>query len=171
MNEVNRGQAEGGPILPNASELKQQLESKVTEIKQIVSGVDEERASQPPATGEWCVKEVLTHLGVDPLILSSFKQIVEEDTPFIDVVPGQSHFSEEQRARTVSAILDEVETRYLDVAGLLGSLSPDQLQRKAHIPLFKQTPFGEYPTLEQWASGLINFHLADHVNQLRTLTQ
>jgi hypothetical protein len=39
----------------------------------------------------------------------------------------------------------------------------------ADKPLFKETPFGEYPTLEQLASGLINFHMAAHVSQLQNL--
>src|SRR3972149_4260498 len=32
-------------------------------------------------------------------------------------------------------------------------------------------PLGEYPTLGQWAGAVINVHMADHVNQLRTLAQ
>lgn len=157
--------------MPTASELKQALESKVTEINELVGTVDESRALHSPAPGEWCVKEVLTHLGVDSVVIQSFRRIVEEDMPLIEIVPGQSHFDDTQRARPISDILVEVETRYRDLAEFLGSLNAEQLQRKGHIPLFKQTPFGEYPTLEQWAAGMINFHLAGHIQQLRNLCQ
>lgn len=156
--------------MPSGPELKQQLESRIAEIKELVSRVDESRASRAPAAGEWCVKEVLTHLGVDSSALARYKRIVEEeDTPFVEIVPGQSNFDEQQRARPVSAILGDVVAHYSEVAEYLGSLSSEQLQRKAHVPLFKETPIGEYPTVEQLASGLIDFHMAAHVGQLQNL--
>lgn len=158
--------------MPSGPELKQQLESKVAEIKELVSRVDESRASQAQAEGEWSVKEVLRHLGGDPEVLTRYKRIVEEkDAPLIEIIPGQSHFDEEQRTRPVTAILDDVVANYSEVADYLGSLSSDQLQRKAHVPFFKETPIGEYPTVEQLASGLIHFHMAAHVGQLRALCQ
>ncbi|HET9476830.1 MAG TPA: hypothetical protein VFP63_05010, partial [Dehalococcoidia bacterium] len=92
-----------------------------------------------------------------------------EDTPFIEIIPGQSNFDDEQKERPVADILSDVVARYSEVAGFLGSLSSAQLQRKAHVPLFKETPFGEYPTVEQLASGLINFHMSAHVGQLQNL--
>jgi len=153
------------------AELKQGIESKVKEIRECVGRIDEGRSLRTPAPGEWCVKEVLTHLGFDATVLESFRRIVQEDTPLIDVVPGQSHFDETHRTRPVGNLLEEVESRYLDLARFVGSLSDEQLQRRGHVPLFKQTPFGEYPTLEQWANGLINFHLASHVGQLQNLCQ
>lgn len=155
--------------MATAGELKQGMESKVEEIKELVTRIDEGRALQAPAPGEWCVKEVLTHLGADSMVVESFYRMVQEDKPFIDVVPGVSHFDERQEARPVGELLADVETRYRELANFLGSLSDEQLQRKGHIPLLKETPFGEYPTLEQWASGLINFHMAAHVGQLQNL--
>jgi len=44
------------------------------------------------------------------------------------------------------------------------------LNRKAHIPFLKETPLGEYPTLGQWAIGVIQFHLNDHIQQLKNLS-
>jgi hypothetical protein len=163
------GEQERRSFVPSGPELKQQLESKVSEIKELVSRVEESRASQAPAAGEWCVKEVLTHLGVGSAVSARYKRIVEEETPFIEISLGQSNFDEQQRARPVGAILGDVVARYSEVADYLGSLSGEQLQRKAHVPLFKETPFGEYPTLEQLASGLINFHMAAHASQLQNL--
>lgn len=151
------------------AELSQAIEAKMDQIRELVSGVDEERSMQPPAPGEWCIKEVLTHLGADSAVVESFRRIVEEDTPLIEVVPGQSHFDDVYRAKPVGELLQEVDTRYRELARFIGSLSGDQLQRRGHIPLFKETPFGEYPTLEQWANGLVNFHLASHVGQLQSL--
>ena len=37
--------------------------------------------------------------------------------------------------------------------------------------MLKETPFGENVTLGQLSGLLINFHLNDHVNQLRNLSQ
>src|SRR2546428_13596293 len=74
--------------------LQQQLDQKVREIKQAVSGLSEEEASKPPAQGEWSAKEVLSHLsGSDSTeVAACFKRILGEDTPRIDVTPGVSYY-------------------------------------------------------------------------------
>jgi hypothetical protein len=64
-----------------------------------------------------------------------------------------------------------VESTYSEMGAFLSGLNEEQLNRKAQVPLLKETPIGEYPTLGQLAGALINFHLNDHVQQLRNLSQ
>ena len=66
--------------------------------------------------------------------------------------------------------MSKIDTDYAAIGAFFAGLNDDQLARKAHIPFLKETPLGEYPTLGQWAGAVINFHLADHVSQLRTLS-
>lgn len=152
--------------------LKQQLDQKVQEIEQAVSGLSEEQASKPPAQGEWSAKEVLSHLGGSDSteFVARLKRILDEDTPRIDVTPGVSYY-EQRKGASTSQLLSEVESAYGEAGKFLGGLSEEQLNRKAQVPLLKETPIGEYPTLGQLAGALINFHLNDHVNQLRNLKQ
>jgi hypothetical protein len=48
-------------------------------------------------------------------------------------------------------------------------LSADQLNRKAHVPLLKETPLGEYPTLAEWISALVDYHVGFHIDHLREI--
>jgi DinB superfamily len=150
--------------------LQQQLDQKVQEIKQAVSGIDDEKASQKKGADEWSVKEVLSHLSGDGSsdAVSLLDRVIKEDTPEIDIHPGQSYY-EGRESIPVKELTSRVESTYTEMGSFLAGLSEEQLNRKAQVPLLKETPIGEYPTLGQLAGALINFHLNDHVQQLRNL--
>ena len=151
--------------------LKQQLDQKVQEIKQAVSGLSEEQAARPPAQGEWSAKEVLSHLcgQDDALSMYEFKRFLSEDTPPLGITPGQ--YSDIRKDAPIPELLSKVESDYSAIGNFFAGLNEEQLNRKAHIPFLKETPLGEYPTLGQWAIGVINFHLNDHVQQLKNVSQ
>ena len=152
--------------------LQDQLATKVNEVVSLVEGLDDSAASKSPREGEWCAKEVLSHL-IGPE-LGAWKGWVEsiatEDTPTIDLTPGISYY-EPRRSFSVGELIEQFKTEYGALGDYFAGLSEDQLSRKAHVPLFKETPLGEYPTLDQFAGGIINFHMADHVQQLRSLCE
>src|SRR5438034_5860569 len=151
--------------------LQQQLDQKVREIKQAVSGLSEEQAAKPPAQGEWSAKQVLSHLcgEDDALNMYEFKRFVSEDTPPLNITPGEH--SEVRKNAPTGELLSKVESDYSAIGSFLSGLNEEQLARKAHVPFLKETPLGEYPTLGQWAMAIINFHLNDHVQQLKNLSQ
>jgi DinB superfamily len=69
--------------------LKQQLDQKLQEIKQAVSGISEEKASKRPSEGEWSVNEVLSHLsGGDGDDFGILKRVTQEDTPVVEFEIG-----------------------------------------------------------------------------------
>jgi uncharacterized damage-inducible protein DinB len=152
--------------------LKDQMSQKTQEIRQAVTGLSEDKAEKEPAEGEWCAKEVLSHLGGrDSLdILARAKRFIEEDTPVLDIPRGVS-FYETRRNMSLADLTAIVDSTYAQIGTFLGGLTDEQLNRKAQIPLFKETPIGEYPTLAQWASFVINFHINAHIQQLRALAQ
>ena len=67
-----------------------QVRRKGGSIESIVAGVSEEKAKAAPAAGEWCVREVLTHLSgdADETFLQGIKRFVDENTPTLDLTPG-----------------------------------------------------------------------------------
>ena len=152
--------------------LKQQLDQKVQEVKQAVSGLSEEEASKKRREEEWSVKEVLSHLSGDGSsdAVSLLDRVIKEDTPQIDIHPGQSYY-EGRESLPLTELTSRVESTYGGMGAFLSGLSEEQLNRKAQVPLLKETPIGEYPTLGQLAGALINFHLNDHVQQLRNISQ
>jgi hypothetical protein len=151
--------------------LQQQLDQKVQEIKQAVTGIDVQKAAQRPAEGEWSAKEVLSHLcgADDALSMYEFKRFLNEETPDLGITPGS--YSDVRKDAPLSELVSKLDSDYTKIGSFLAGLNDEQLNRKAHIPFLKETPLGEYPTLGQWAIGLIQFHLNDHVQQLKSLAQ
>jgi hypothetical protein len=151
--------------------LSEQMAQKVGEIKQVVAGLSDEKASKPAAEGEWSAKQVLSHLcgDNDALSMYEFKRFLAEETPDLGIAPG-AH-GDVRKGAPVTELVSKIESDYAEIGQFLSGLSDEQLARKAHVPFLKESPLGEYPTLGQWAGAVINFHLADHVNQLRTLAQ
>jgi hypothetical protein len=147
------------------------MDQKVREIKEAVSGISDEQASRQPASGEWCVKEVLSHLSgrETASFLAGLNSFLEEDTPEMDLTPGDPYFSPQREKLSCSELLSKVEEQYSGIGKFLAGLTEEQLARKAHIAFLKETPLGEYPTLAQWASAIMHFHLTEHINQLRNL--
>ena len=151
--------------------LQQQLDQKVQEIKQVASGLSEQQAAKAPAEGEWSAKQVLSHLcgDDDALSMYEFKRFLDEDTPALGIIPGR--YGDNRKDAPVSELVSKIDSDYAKIGSFLAGLDDEQLNRKAHIPFLKETPLGEYPTLGQWAIGVIQFHLNDHVQQLKNLSQ
>jgi hypothetical protein len=151
--------------------LQQQLDQKVQEIKQVASGLSEQKAAKAPAEGEWCAKQVLSHLcgDDDALSMYEFKRFLDEDTPDLGITPGQ--YGDNRKDARVTELVSKIDSDYSAMGKFFAGLNDEQLGRKAHVPFLKETPLGEYPTLGQWAGAIINFHLNDHIQQLRTLSQ
>jgi hypothetical protein len=164
----------GGTTMPSqqAAQLSQVVRQKVDEMKKLCEGLDEKTASRAPS-GRWSPKQILSHLcgpdGVGPI--PAIKAILEQDTPRLDLEPGNPFFTERRSKMTVAELLKEFEDDNNRVTGLVSGLSDEQLARKAHVPAFKETPMGEYPTLAVWVTALAERHIGFHIDHMREILQ
>lgn len=152
------------------TELASTIRTKMEELEKICSGLNEEIASQAPAD-RWSPKQIISHLsGPDGIgFMPAFDLILKQDTPRIDIIAEDPFFTERRSKLTIKELLAEARQEYEKIAALVTDLSADQLNRKAHIPLFKDTPLGEYPTLAMFIGGLGEWHLEFHISHMKEI--
>jgi hypothetical protein len=146
--------------------------AKIAEFRKLCEGLDEDRASRAPE-GRWSPKQIISHLcgpegrGIFPTL----EIFLQRDTPEIDIQAENPQWSEKRSRMSLAELLAEFDREYERISKFIGGLSEEQLSRKAHIPMLKDSPLGEYPTLAQWAAGLTDYHVGFHSDHLREILQ
>ena len=103
--------------------------------------------------------------------MPAMRRILEEDTPEIEIVAEDPFFSPRRSRMTMKELLAAFEREYEGMAKLMAEASPEQLARKAYIPLFKDTPLTAYPTLSAFVSGLAGWHMNFHLAHMKEILQ
>lgn len=155
-----------------AAKLSQLIRQKVDEMKKLCAGLDEKTASRAPSK-RWSPKQILSHIcGPDGVgLIPSIQTILQQDTPRLDLHPGDPFFTERRAAMTFAELLKEFEGEYTRMADLVAGLSDEQLARKVHVPAFKEAPMGEYLTLSVWVTTLAERHVGFHIDHMREIMQ
>ena len=156
----------------NGAQLSQLVREKSQEFRKLCAGLDEEAASRAPA-GRWSPKQIVSHLcGPEGIgMLPMLRAFVEQETPRLDLDPENPFYSEKRAKMTLAELIAEYDGEYSRIAEFVAGLSEQQLNRKAHVPLVKDTPIGEYPTLAVWVQAIVEYHLAFHIDHMREILE
>ena len=148
------------------------IREKIDEFVKLCQGLDEQTASRAPE-GRWSPKQIVSHLcGPEGTgFMATMLPFIEQDTPRLDIEPENPFFSEKRARMSFAELLGELQREYGRIAGFVAGLSEEQLNRKAYVPLLKDTPLGEYPTLGAWVEGFIGYHVSFHTEHMGEILQ
>jgi hypothetical protein len=151
-------------------ELAGLVRQKMEDFINLSKELNEETASRAPE-GRWSPKQIVSHIsGPDGIgYLPMLQGFLDQDTPRFDIEGENPYFTERRAQMTFAGLLAEFEKEYSRIADFAAGLSADQLKRKAHVPLLKETPLGEYPTLAEWIAALVDYHVGFHIDHLREI--
>ena len=125
------------------------------------------------APGQWTAREVLCHLlgepGADPAAL--LDRFSATDPPLVEIVPGQATVTAERRRMTLADLLDALDAQRAAVLRHLETLGPDDLARRARIPLFAPILGTDEVTLPVFVGAMFGMHWEAHADQIGQIRQ
>lgn len=154
-------------------QLAQKIKNQISELKKVCKDVDEDIAIRNPA-GKWSPKEILSHLlGPDESgHIPMLQAFIDQDNPTVYMEAANPFFTEKRAEMTFAQLLSKVTAEYGRLAKFAETLSSDELERKARVPMLKDTPLGEFPTLEVMISmlcGMEDSHIQFHTSHMREI--
>ena len=151
-------------------QLAHEIMQNVTALKLLCQEVDEILASRAPED-RWSPKQILSHLcGPEEMgHLPILKAFIDNDIPIIDLDTENPFYTEKRARMSFSELVAACELNYQRIANFAAELTEAQLGRTAYIPKLKDSPLGEYPTLEGMIFGLGEYHVQSHIDHLREI--
>ena len=92
---------------------------------------------------------------------------LKQEMPLLELEAANPFFTGKRPQMTMAELLSEMKKEYERMAEVVSGLSTDGLHRKAHVPLFKETPIGEFPTLAVFVRALAEHHIGYHIDHMK----
>jgi uncharacterized damage-inducible protein DinB len=145
------------------SVLMEALAATPSDLARMLRPVDAATVLARPTPDDWCVADVVAHLGyIEPLYLARLRRIAEQDNPYEPYMHPDA--SAHDLRRPLSELFDEFAARRAETLTFLAGLA----QRDWGRPLVHQT-YGPSKLRDQ-VQGLVT-HDNDHLEQIVTLRE
>src|SRR5262245_16782273 len=145
------------------SVLMEALAATPRDLARLLRPVDGAAALVRPAPDEWCVADVVAHLGhIEPLYLARLRRVAEQDNPNEPYLHPDA--SAHDLTRPLSELFDEFAARREETLAFLAALN----QRDWGRPLVHQTSGPS--KLRDQVQGLVT-HDNNHLEQIVTLRE
>ena len=143
--------------------LMEALAATPRDLARMLRPVDAATALARPTPDDWCVADVVAHLGyIEPLYLARLRRIAEQDNPYEPYLHPDADAHD--LTRPLSELFDEFAARRAETLAFLAGLG----QRDWGRPLVHQT-YGSSKLRDQ-VQGLVT-HDNDHLEQIVTLRE
>ena len=125
------------------------------------------------APGQWTTREVLCHLLGEPgtQLVGLLECFSATDPPLVEITPGLVTVTVERRRMTLAELLAALDAQRTGVLGYLDTLGPDDLGRKARIPLFAPILGTDEITLPVFVGAMFGMHWDAHADQIGQIRQ
>lgn len=151
-------------------QLAEEIRRHSAAFKEACGEVDEALAGRAPGD-RWSPRQIISHLsgpeGKGHVAL--LRAFIDSAVPLLSLDAGNPFYTEKRAAMSLSELLAVYEANYGQVAEFVAGLTDEQLARTARIPELKETPLGEYPTLEGMIHVLGEYHIQSHIDHLREI--
>ena len=157
---------------PAGNRLAESIRLKMAEIRSLCEDLDDETASRSPS-GRWSPKQIISHLAgpEGKSFVRTLNLLLEHENPRLDIEAGNDFFTENRSGMTIQELLAECEREIAKIADLIAGLSEAQLGRKIHVPLLKDSPIGEYPSLAELIGAMGGWHMDFHIKHMKEVLQ
>ncbi len=157
---------------PEGAQLAQGIRRHADEFRKLCEGLDDAIAKSAPAD-RWSPKQIVSHLcGPEGSgFMPTFRAILDQDNPRLDIEVDNPFFTGKRTSMTISELLADFDNEYGRMADLVEGLTAEQLDRKVHIPILKETSLGEYTSLAGWIEALSEYHMVFHINHMKEILQ
>src|SRR5262245_59124601 len=164
--------AKGEHTMANATvnELRKKCDAARDDLGRVLHGM-EGHLEQADAPGEWTARQVLCHLLFEPgwKLVALLERFTSSSLPLIEITPGVTSVTPERQRMTLGELTAALDDQRREIFAYLDTLSAQDLERKATIPIFKPLLGTDEVPLPVFVGGMLEYHVRRHIEQLEKI--
>jgi len=152
------------------NELRKKSDAARDDLGRVLHGM-ERHLEQADAPGEWTARQVLCHLLFEPgwKPVALLERFATDTFPLIEITPGVTSVTPERQRMTLAELTAALDDQRREIFAYLETLSAQDLERKARIPIFQPLLGTDEVPLPVFVGGILEYHWRRHIEQLEKI--